>query len=179
MAEREQNLTCSSARNKTWNTYSGSTLAPFPLQPVKTIFVLHSQNILCLQHMLPFAQNSTCEHVALRCKSGMWVWFSVRVILSFCAIACKRALIYPWWTGKWGRQLTYDLHLMRWGLFAINRPATVTEVILMISKATVYYVRTADWIKTTLVSHRWEKKSHFHPFHLFRFRLFPGLLGIL
>lgn len=69
--KREQNLTCSSARNKTWNTYSGSTLALFPLQPVKTIFVQYLQNILCLQHMLPFAQNSTCENFAVWGKSGM------------------------------------------------------------------------------------------------------------
>lgn len=92
--KREQNLTSSSARNKTWNTYSGSILALFSLQPVKTILVQYLQNIYVFNICYHLPQNSSCDHFALWCKSGTWVWFSVQAILPFCAIGWRSALIY-------------------------------------------------------------------------------------
>lgn len=65
-SETKQNLMRRSARVKTWNTDSGSVLAWFLPPPVKTIFVQYLQNILCLQHMLPFAQRTVHVNISLR-----------------------------------------------------------------------------------------------------------------
>lgn len=56
--KRERNLTCSSARKKTWNTYSGSA---FPPRPVKTILVQ-----LFAEHFM------SSTYVTVRPKRCMW-----------------------------------------------------------------------------------------------------------